>query len=130
MMHSWLAASLFCQGLPWASQICEKGLYRTCLTTTLGSLLSQPIFTNWKWPYLMFSHNLYWVRFFRVKLQRGAKKLSPCLKFPPHFCQAKWPAHAQPIGPDGTCVTQLSSINFARPCILQTLVHDFVVVNK
>ena len=49
-------------------------------------------------------------------VQRGAKKVSPCLKFPPHFCQAKWPAHAQPIGPDGTCVTQLSSINFARPC--------------
>ena len=49
-------------------------------------------------------------------VQRGAKIFSPCLKFPPHFCQAKWPAHAQPIGPDGTCVTQLSSINFARPC--------------
>ena len=44
------------------------------------------------------------------------KNFSPCLKFPPHFCQAKWPAHAQPIGPDGTCVTQLRSINFARPC--------------
>ena len=47
------------------------------------------------------------------------KKISPCLKFPPHFCQAKWPAHAQPIGPDGTCVTKLSSINFARPCIFR-----------
>ena len=46
------------------------------------------------------------------------KKNSPCLKFPPHFCQAKWPAHAQPIGPDGTCVTKLSSINFARPCTM------------
>ena len=44
------------------------------------------------------------------------KKFFPCLKFPPYFCQAKWPAHAQPIGPDGTCVTKLSSINFARPC--------------
>ena len=44
------------------------------------------------------------------------KNFSPCLKFPPHFCQAKWPAHAQPIGPDGTCVTKLSSINFAQPC--------------
>ena len=50
-------------------------------------------------------------------VQRGAKKFSPCLKFLPHFCQAKWPARAQPIGPDGTCVTKLSSINFARPCI-------------
>ena len=28
------------------------------------------------------------------------KKIFPCLKFPPHFFQAKWPAHAQPIGPD------------------------------
>ena len=50
------------------------------------------------------------------QLQRGAKKISSCLKFPPHFCPAKWPAHAQPIGPDGTCVTQLSSLNFARLC--------------
>ena len=46
-------------------------------------------------------------------VQHGAKNLSPCLKFPPHFCQAKWLAHAQPIGPDGTRITQLSSINFA-----------------
>ena len=44
------------------------------------------------------------------------KKISPCLKFLPNFCQTKWPARAQPIGPDGTCVTKLSSINFARPC--------------
>ena len=49
---------------------------------------------------------------------RGAKKISPCLKFPPQICQAKWPAHAQPIGPNGTCITQLSSINFAPPCNL------------
>ena len=48
---------------------------------------------------------------------RLVQKNSPCLKFPPQFCLAKWPAPAQPIGPDGTCVTQLSSINFARPCI-------------
>merc|ERR1719270_2595576 len=53
---------------------------------------------------------------FGANVQFGAKKNSPCLKFPPHFCQAKWPAHAQPIGPDGTCVTKPSSINFARPC--------------
>ena len=51
-------------------------------------------------------------------LQRGAKKISPCLKFPPHFCQAKWPANAQPIGPDGTFVIQLSSLYFARLCML------------
>ena len=44
------------------------------------------------------------------------KKISPFLKFPHHFCQAKWPAHAQPIGPVGTCVIKLSSINFALPC--------------
>ena len=37
---------------------------------------------------------------------------------PPLFCQAKWPAHSQQIGPDGTCVTNLKSINFARPCVL------------
>ena len=58
-------------------------------------------------------------------LQRGAKKVSPCLKFPPHFCQAKWPAPAQPIGPDGTCVTQLSSINFARPCTSCIIANSF-----
>ena len=52
-----------------------------------------------------------------LKYSGVQKKNSPCLKFPPHFCQAKWTAHAQPIGPDRTCVTQLSSINFARPCI-------------
>ena len=45
------------------------------------------------------------------------KKFCPCLKFPPQFCLEKWPAHAQPFGPDGTCVTLLSSINFAQPCI-------------
>ena len=39
------------------------------------------------------------------RVQRGAKIFSPCLKLPPYFCQAKWPAHAQPIGPDGRCVT-------------------------
>ena len=49
------------------------------------------------------------------------QKNFPCLKFPPHFCQAKWPTHAQPIGPDGTCVTELSSINFAQPCTCTTL---------
>ena len=49
-------------------------------------------------------------------LQRGEKNFFPYLKFPPHFCQAKWPAHAQAIGPDGTCITKISSINFARPC--------------
>ena len=27
-----------------------------------------------------------------------------------------------PIGPDGTCVTQLSSINFARPCMSDGLI--------
>ena len=59
-------------------------------------------------------------------LQRGAKIIFPRLKFPPHFCQAKWPAHAQPIGPDGTCVTQLSSINFARPCILLLHLHRVI----
>ena len=44
------------------------------------------------------------------------KKMSPCLKFPPQFCLAKWLAKAQPIGPDGTFVTQLSSLYFARLC--------------
>ena len=61
---------------------------------------------------------------YHAKVQRGAKKIFPCLKFPPHFCQAKWPAHAQPIGPDGTCVTQLSSINFARPCKYKPEHHE------
>ena len=42
--------------------------------------------------------------------------MSPCLKFPPQFCLAKWLAKAQPIGPDGTFVTQLSSLYFARLC--------------
>ena len=37
------------------------------------------------------------------------KNCPPCLKFPPQFCPAKWPADAQPIGPDGTSFTQLSS---------------------
>ena len=44
----------------------------------------------------------------RVLLQHNSvvqNFFSLCLKFPPHFCRAKWPAHAQPIGPDGTCVT-------------------------
>ena len=49
-------------------------------------------------------------------LQRGANISFSYLKFLPHFCQAKWPAHVQPIGPDRTCITELSSINFARPC--------------
>ena len=53
------------------------------------------------------------------------KNCFPRLKFPPHFCQAKWPAHAQPIGPDETCVSQLSSINFARPCIYMRKVETF-----
>ena len=34
--------------------------------------------------------------YYDTSIQRGAKKISPCLKLPPHFCQAKWPAHAQP----------------------------------
>ena len=33
------------------------------------------------------------------------------------FCLARWPADAQPIGPDGTFLTQLSSYYFAQPCI-------------
>ena len=45
-----------------------------------------------------------------------AEKKSPCLKFPPQFCLAKWPAHGQPIGPDVTSLTQLSCLSFARPC--------------
>ena len=57
----------------------------------------------------------------RKKIQARAKKLSPCLKFPPQFCQAKWPAYAQPIGPDGTCLTKLSPLFFARPCISHLL---------
>ena len=43
------------------------------------------------------------------------KKLSPYLKFPPQFCLAKWPALAQPIGQDGICLTQLSSLSFSLP---------------
>ena len=66
--------------------------------------------------YLAVNESDYPFTMIAVSIQRGANKISPCLKFPPHFCQAKWPAHAQPIGPDGTCVTKLSSINFARPC--------------
>ena len=66
------------------------------------------------------------VNVFMMYLQRGAKKISPCLKFLPHFCQAKWPAHAQPIGPNGTWVTKLSSINFARPCTRGWITKSFV----
>ena len=61
-------------------------------------------------------NNFLLVKCHKMRHTAWCKKISPCLKFPPHFCQAKWPAHAQPIGPDGTCVTKLSSINFARPC--------------
>ena len=63
-------------------------------------------------PHARFSADWYGGREER-SVQRGAKKCFPCLKLSPNFCQAKWPAHAQPFGPDGTCVTQLSSINFA-----------------
>ena len=56
------------------------------------------------------------------------KKLFPCLKFPPQFCLAKWPADTQPIGPDGTFLTQLSSLYFARPCkyhlVVAEVAHD------
>ena len=45
-----------------------------------------------------------------------ARARHPCLKFPPQFCLAKWPTNAQPIGPDGTFLPQLSSLYFARPC--------------
>ena len=54
----------------------------------------------------------------RDHIQRGAKTLSPCLKFPPHFCQAKWRAHAQPNGPDGTCVTKLAPLILLDPVVL------------
>ena len=67
-----------------------------------------------------------WVEIFCVNfatVRARAKKISTCLKFLPQICQAKWPAHAQPIGLDGTCVTQLSSINFARPCRWPELFH-------
>ena len=69
--------------------------------------------------FLNFQESDIWVKreFKRGNVQRGAKKFSLCLKFLPYFCQAKWPAHVQPIGPDGTCVTKLSSINCAPPCI-------------
>ena len=51
-------------------------------------------------------------------VQARAKELSPSWKFSPQFCLEKWPANAQPIGPDGTFLTQLSSLYFARPCTI------------
>ena len=63
-----------------------------------------------------------WVRSWHI--QARVKKFSPCLKFLPQFCLAKWPANAQPIGPDGTLLTQLSSLYFARPCTVCTHISE------
>ena len=51
-------------------------------------------------------------------VQRGAKKFLHVWisRLPPdHKPRA---ANAQPISPDGTCVTELSKVFFARPCII------------
>ena len=37
--------------------------------------------------------------------------------FRPSFCPLTKAANAQPISPDGTCVTELSKVFFARPCM-------------
>ena len=60
-----------------------------------------------------------WMHFYQIFQWDKYSVVQKC--FPPFWNSrlisgAKWPAHAQPIGPDGTCVTKLSSINFARPC--------------
>ena len=50
------------------------------------------------------------------------------MKFPPQFCLAKWPTDAQPIGPDGTYLPQLSSLYFARPCNVCRIFFCFLLL--
>ena len=49
------------------------------------------------------------------------------LEIPTSFLPSKMASLPQPIGPDGTCVTKLSFINFARPSMHHRLAANATV---
>ena len=46
----------------------------------------------------------------------SCKRNVPCLNFHPHYPLTYMAVDAQPIGPDGTSLTKLSSLSFAQLC--------------
>ena len=99
-------------------QHCPQMTQRRCTTPSVslpspsancGSIVIMPV--TWISQGILLTRPLFYGQSTGLR-----KKMSPCLKFPPQFCLAKWLAKAQPIGPDGTFVTQLSSLYFARLC--------------